>query len=79
MKMSEKITREDIGDSIREINAHQKVVEKKIKDSGEKFAKDLFNFACGIVRLQAKECQNPAERGGDERDEDQEFRWKHRD
>ena len=47
-----KITREDLDDSFREINAHQKVLEKQIKESGEKFADNLFNFACNLVKLQ---------------------------
>jgi len=54
---------DDINDSIREINAHQQVLEKKINEGGEKFAKDLFNFASGLVRLQGGENNARKERG----------------
>ncbi len=65
--MSEKITREDIGDSIREINAHQKVAEKMIKDGGEKFAENLFNFASGLVKLQGDIVREVNKNGREER------------
>lgn len=62
--MNEKIVLEDIGDTLREVNAHQKVVEKQVRESGEKFAKDLFDFASSLVRMQGGGYSGSREKRG---------------